>query len=273
MRAAMAISFMLLLAAALSVQGCGNPPEKEPIRITIDIAADGSLFLDGNAADGKELEEHLQVKFQTSPKEDIMVMHVSLLEVIIKTEPDVRYQSVGKVLNACSASGIRRTWFSNPTVNGGRDVKLWLPCGDSVPEEFDPTLKRAMFKTPRGETAGTENAQPVPDKTPTEQPVVIISEVRVKLVMAGPDDPEGKGGVLVLKIWDRPVMNGGRPDWEALAKHLRQALEKHQAENAKRPLSVTIDPEANVPFADVLRCVVVCQKLGFKHIFLAALQQ
>jgi biopolymer transport protein ExbD len=291
MRAAMAVHILLLLVA-VSVQGCSNPLEKQPVRITIDIAADGSLFLDGNAVDGDELKESLQAKFQTSPKEKIMTMDVSLLEVMIKTELDARHQSVARVLDSCSRTAIRRIWFSNPAVNGGREVKLWLPCGET-PEPFDSTLKRAMYKTPRGEAAADADAQPVPEETPTEHPegreadsekqaAVYPFRVSVKLFWVNKgtyrtglpvcQDPEGCLGITAVVDKTSYSIRRELPDWIQLEEVLKQSLSDYSRAGKKRPLPVRIDPELNVPFADVLRCVVVCQKLGFEHIFLAAPQ-
>jgi biopolymer transport protein ExbD len=290
----------------------------------VELKADRGILLDGQKVRQEDLRDNLGKKAESVPKEKLRIhpywfarlsrtrefVEVSLLDVLITTEPNVRYEAVSHVLEVCGVLGIRRTYFIHPDVREGKEVKLWIPTAytswrtprieaekmvekpiilleevEIIEQDNEKQEKRQKKKdkpetTP--ETPGDSRA-PAPDSQPhadkhTATAAHTFCETRIKLQWAHPNNPrkilpggedaEGTKGMLVLKVKDRLLMKDNKPDWEGLEKLLKRYVENFMPTKSYKALPITIDSMRKVHFADVLRCIVLCQKAGIGEILL-----
>jgi biopolymer transport protein ExbD len=216
--------------------------------------------------------------------------------VLIRTEANVCYEAVANVLDTYAGLYIRRTYFSHPDVDDGREIELWLPVGGLMNERI--IVKRIILekeeekeqKKERKQDEKVEKEQQgaVPEKNEqnllTERketsPVsVLISELRVKLFwvdrnnprkrLSAKEDPEGNAGMLSLKFQDTLYMERNQPDWKGFEETMKSIAGAFKPTKQFPKCPVIIDPMKKVHFADVLRCVVICKKAGMGQITLA----
>ncbi len=301
----------VLLLVSLFAQGCECSDKTATKRVTIDVCGDGVVFLNGRRIQKDQLRETLKELADSAPTEKVYGRKLPLVDVLIRTEFDVRCETAANVIDSCAIVGIRRTYFSNPEVNSGNEVKLWLPiCGstwrtprieaesmvekpiilleeeveivgpdneEQKKQENGESNQGAASPLPGDAVAGSNRSQP---RNQEKNPSITLSDIRIKLLwvdsenptktLAPSNDPEGTRGMMALKVKDMMLMKHNRPDWKKLSKLLRRMVENFRPTRSYKAPPVIIDPRPKVFFADVLRCVVLCQESGIDDIMLAA---
>jgi biopolymer transport protein ExbD len=236
------ISIFIVLALA---QGCADKPAKqsraEKKRLGIELKPGGAILLDGKGIKSEELRNALQQRVKEGRREILDGKAYSLLEVVITAQRYITYEALDRVLEACGAVGIRRTWFSHPDIEKGEQIELWMRLASA------PMLQ------------------------------ISLQEVQIKLLWVERDNPRalrpaGEGpATMVLKVRDKVFLKDNLPDWENLEKLLVQRRETFKPTKSFKALPVIIRPVGEVPFVYVLRCVALCKKAGVGEIAFGAL--
>ena len=238
-----------------------SKPNSHDYRVAICLNANDATLFEGKEIKIKDLMHVLKEKIQAVPKEKVQVcpqpcdvlggnpdtVELSLLELLIRTEKNVRFEEVAEVLDISSKAGIRRTCFIHPNVNKGKEIKLWLFAEDRSTPRLDCIRIRLLW---------------VQHDNPEK-------ELRAE------QDPEGKNGITIMNVgvsddraMNRDFMKNGQLDWQRLEEMLRLSSEKWIPTKAQAKPFASISAMRKVDFKDVLRCVSACQKADISEIWL-----
>lgn len=318
---------LFIFAVLVLLVGCTETGKGDAQRVVITVSENGTVSFNGNKVNKEKLRENLKKQVDNAPKErhNDSTKEYPILQVLIETESNVRWEGVVEMLDECSNLNLWQTYFSNPRVNGGKEVKLWLPVLSDkfyaqriekpivlleeevevvhkIPEAVPSFGSNKVNHENNGvneknekqdkEEGNQGDALPVKDNSerfagenipqPHQNkatPAVNLCEIRIKLLWVDPEnlrkcvsmmeDPEGTKGIMALKIKNSFLMKDKQPDWNILSDLLKQVIKHYTPTKSFKTPPVIIDARPKVFFADVLRCVVICQKAGIEKILLA----